>query len=637
MLPDFRGLRQQSGDGDDLRSLKHTSDNRFSLSLSFQQFDKHRDGKALQGHRTVQPLQNHAAEPEPDYTDLFYKLWLTQPSWSPILLTADGWKTVKGSGKKKVPLTLGAIESAYRRSHIIGKRFGKLTHYLLIDIDINSPFHPQHQGYRPILDTMERLGLCRYLIVRSSTSGGIHIYFPLPEPVSAWELACTAHCALTADGIHIVSGQCELFPNKKAFNAEHHGHRLPLQDGSFLLDEDNCPISNHKADFVRRWVAAAALQDEVTLEQALTGKAVFAPLPPATHHALPPIAWTAFGQSNNIMRKLVNYGDRYAGHKTIADLAAWVKAIAPQLPGYQKFASPKSKQDIEQGDWPTRWAKSHFESAWRYSNSGSDHNAKVAHDAKSRIFAALERLCITADIGITKLWQYVSDISANCFNKGVAWQTFQKHKDEVLAQIARTRNLGLSSGMPKDVSSFVTEPVEFQAEPDLESEKKSYTQLLTLRCVIAIYSNAFSSLDTSKTAVEAPADESSKKGSEQPAELTIGQQVFIKLPGCPMNGVKTRVRGKTKDNLGRRVYRLDYRLHGQYMVLPVQCLAVVDTTDAPRLIETVIRATAAQLHQVLGGASPFVGPGFWEVRRSEVPAKAWSALQRLVRSGVTME
>ena len=75
-----------------------------------------------------------------------------------------------------------------------------------------------------------------------------------------------------------------------------------------------------------------------------------------TGHVIPPIAWTRFGQSNDLMCELVNYGDRYVGLKNSADLAAWVKAVAPQLPGYEKFASPKSKRDIEHGTWPTRWA-----------------------------------------------------------------------------------------------------------------------------------------------------------------------------------------------------------------------------------------------------------------------------------------
>ena len=127
-----------------------------------------------------------------------------------------------------MPLNLGMIESHYRRAvAILGKRFGRLTNYLMIDVDINSPFHPRNLGLKPILDAMDAIGLCRYLIVRSSSSGGIHIYFPLAEPVSSLGLAYVAHAALTAHGVNVVGGQCELFPNKRSFNAEHNGPSPP--------------------------------------------------------------------------------------------------------------------------------------------------------------------------------------------------------------------------------------------------------------------------------------------------------------------------------------------------------------------------------------------------------------------------
>ena len=111
------------------------------------------------------------------------------------------------------------------------------------------------------------------------------------------------------------------------------------------------------------------------------------------------------------MRELVNYGDRYVGHKTIDDLAAWVKAVAPLLPGYQQFASPKSKRDIEQGTWPRRWAKSHFKKAWRYKTGGSNHNAEIAADAKRRIFETLKLVCVDVNIAATTLFQIISKLS----------------------------------------------------------------------------------------------------------------------------------------------------------------------------------------------------------------------------------
>lgn len=50
------------------------------------------------------------------------------------------------------------------------------------------------------------------------------------------------------------------------------------------------------------------------------------------------------------------------------------------------------------------------------------------------------------------------------------------------------------------------------------------------------------------------------------------------------------------------------------MVLPIECLVVIEVPTKPsRPVKTVIKATAAQLLQVLGEANLFVGPGLWEI------------------------
>jgi len=629
--------------------------------------------------------------PIPDQDHAFFDIWLAHPSWSPILLTERGWITVKGSQKKQVPLTFKTLESYYRRGHIIGKRSGQLTNYLMIDIDINSPFHPNNGGFQTILTTMEQLGLCRYLIVRSSTSGGLHLYFPLPEPVNSWQLAYTVHSLLTANGVKIAGGICELFPNKKSANAEHNGHRLPLQDGSFLLDNDFCPISNQKADFVTRWHTAAAQQDDEKLTLALSiSSAIYAapstvvelppqpkpqqqrPLPSSSiaraTYSIPPIAWTHFAQSNEIMRELVNYGDRYAGYKNSTDLAAWMKAVAPQLPGYQEFASPKSKKDIEDGSWAKRWAESHFRSVRRYRVGGSDHNANVAADAKRRIFAALDRMCVDPSIQITELWKLVSQTAKSCFDLGVHWRTFIKYKDEIWEKVRSSWKLGLSSGRSEDVNSFSLEPPEAQIIEIEKTEKKNYKQLLTLRYAIAIYSNAFAQLHTFQNEVQIEGAEAAKSTPQLPDELataettpaetdnyeneapnepsksedkgeldaalgtktlTAGQLVRIVMPGGSLDGIETRVLAQTVNVLGQPVYRLDYQRQGQAITLPVECLQVIQERQ-PMPGETAIKATAQQLLEVLGKACPFVGPGFWTVRREEVPDKAWRQLLSLV-------
>ncbi len=696
MLPDFDGLRRPSGEIPGCSSsesipcaaskhiktffLQHFSEKVLHSSNKPMSPGAKRRENAARTHgfastslqnaalqTTVNPAPIPALIPEQNVAARFFDLWLAQPSWSPIILTQRGWITVKSQGNsKQVPLNFKTLESYYRRGHIIGKRFGQLTRYLMIDIDIHSAFHPDHGGFQLILAVMERLGLCRYLIVRSSTSGGIHLYFPLPKPVNAWQLAATAHSALTASGIRIAGGQCELFPNKKSFNAEFNGHRLPLQDGSFLLDDDFCPISNGKADFLDRWETAAAHQDEQRLQLALTSPSTSVELPAVskpqgsgqqttrTGHVIPPIAWTRFGQSNDIMCELVNYGDRYVGLNNSADLAAWIKAVAPHLPGYEEFASAKSKRDIEQGTWPKRWAESHFRSVWKHKVGGADHNANIARDAKTRIFAALDRICVDANIGITRLFNSIISISKNCFDKSISWHTLKKYQEEILVYIKHPGVLGLSSSSEEDINSFSPEPPIAQiVEPEYQA-KNCYTQLLTLKCAVRIYSDAFARLHTSKngaerqtrakTEAELPAKVAADKTASEPVteskkrhprtagaqKLSAGQRVRIVMPGGSLDGIETRVLAQTVDVLGQPVYRLEYQRQGRMITLPIGCLQSQSTVDTARQGDATIRATAAQLLQVLGQACPFVGPGLWVVRRSEITAKAWVQLQKLV-------
>ena len=563
-----------------------------------------------------------AASPEPDDTALFYQLWLAQPSWSPIIKKDDGWITIVNGSGKKVPLVLGTVESHYRRGIILGKRFSKLTNYLLIDVDINSPFHPRNGGIGPILAAMESLGLCRYLLIRSSGSEGLHIYFPLAEPVSSWGIACAAHTALTAAGVKVAGGICELFPNKKAFNAEHNGHRLPLQQGSFILDDDFSCISNGKAVFLQQWQLCATGQDSERLTELLTEKPL--PVPKQiTISSLPPIAWTGRGQSNEVMKKLVNYGNRYLGLNTIPTLGNWMVAVTPQLPGFDQFASQESKNDLTRRNWAYRWAKSHFKSARRYAAKTSfDHNAMIAAEALERLMIALDKVVIVGKLGIRKLWKALSDISKELFGVGFSWRLFQKHRKLIMERIQSSRRLGLSRGNEEDKNSASSE-VATSLNSEVEKEpERGLTELSTARCVTF-------GKDALLSASRTPSEQEISGASDE-AELAMGTAVIFQAAGSAMQGIETRVTGKTTQPDGTLLYRLEECAEGKPLMVSRDLLTVVPDEEESQSQAGVIQATAAQLLQVLGKACPFVGPGFWEVRRSEVTAKAWGALQRLV-------
>ena len=469
---------------------------------------------------------------------------------------------------------------------------------------------------------MESLGLCRYILIRSSESGGIHIYFPLAEPVSSWGLACAAHAALTAANVRVFGGICELFPNQKAYNAEHNGHRLPLQEGSFLLDSDFSCLGNSKAAFLQQWQHCSAGQDNVRLAELLVEK----PLPVPNRisvDSLPPIRWIAAGQSNEVMKKLVNYGDRALGLNTIQSLGDWMVAVAPQLPGFTQFASNESKNDLTRRNWAYRWAKSHFKSVRLYhAKTSYDYNATVAAEALERLLIALDRIVIISKLGIKALWHSLSDISRELFGVGFSWTLFQKHRKLIMAKVGSSHNLGLSSGIEEGKNLLSSKPVGSVDSENSKEPEEGIPQLSTARSVTPIQNE---NLNASRT----PSEEG-KSGGSDGAELAMGTAVIFQQPGSAAVGVQTRVTGKTTASDGTLLYRLEECAEGKPLVVPGDCLTVTTDETGPRTVGTVIRATAAQLFQVLGQACPFVGPGLWEVRRSEVPAKAWGQLLRLV-------
>ena len=615
MVPDFNELRGQNRDHTPHKPSKPTHSKGFSTKKSSQRIDNLPDsGTSAQQNATLS--DEFTTEDQ-----LFFRLWLEQPSWSPITKNQHGWQTAINASGKKVPLTLGSIESHYRRHVLFGKRFGKRTNYLLIDIDIGSPFHPRNGGIQPILDAMESLGLCRYLIILSSDSGGIHIYFPLAEPVNCWGLACAAHAALTAAGVKVMGGICELFPNKKAYNAEHNGHRLPLQEGSFILDKDFQCDSDSRAVFLQQWHFCADGQDNQQLAEQLEEKPVPVPRQIALD-SLPPIAWTSGSESNEVMKKLVNYGDRYLGLKTVPALSSWIEAIAPQLPGFYEFASRESKNDLTRRNWAYRWSKSHFKSARTYAAKISfDYNAMVAAEALERLMVALNRIVTMGKFGVKKLWKALSAISKELFGIGFSWRMFQKHRKLIMDRIGNSWKLGLSKECSEDinsVSSELVEPVDFGTEQELEKGK---TQLITARSVTPIQGKALNASPTPP--------EQKKLSADSEAELATGTAVIFQQPGSAVEGVKTRGTGKTIQPDGTRLYRLEEGAEGKPLMAARACLTAISTASEPCSAVAAIKATAAQLLQVLGKASPFIGPGLWTVRRDQVAPKVWTQLQQL--------
>ena len=177
------------------------------------------------------------------------------------------WKSVK-----KYKLTEQKLSYKYSDPNIVlGVRFGKETTHGLYDLDWGSIYDPreQEESLRLLKGELELWGIFRFVLLQSSLSQGLHLYFFLDRPVNTFRLACVMNKAAEDAGLEIKRGQLETFPNTKRYNSLFNGHRLPLQQGSCLLDLDYTPVSDLLEDFLDAAEWSAAGNDVDLLESRL--------------------------------------------------------------------------------------------------------------------------------------------------------------------------------------------------------------------------------------------------------------------------------------------------------------------------------------------------------------------------------
>lgn len=177
------------------------------------------------------------------------------------------WKSVK-----KYKLTEQKLSYKYSDPNIIlGVRFGTETTHGLYDLDWGSIYDPreQEESLRLLKGELELWGIFRFVLLQSSLSQGLHLYFFLDRPVNTFRLACVMNKAAEDAGLEIKRGQLETFPNTKRYNSLFNGHRLPLQQGSCLLDLDYTPVSDLLEDFLDAADWSAAGNDVDLLESRL--------------------------------------------------------------------------------------------------------------------------------------------------------------------------------------------------------------------------------------------------------------------------------------------------------------------------------------------------------------------------------
>ncbi len=277
---------------------------------------------------------------------------------------SPNWQT-----ERRYPLSSRVFQQG---RYLFGVRFGTQTQYCLLDIDKGSVYHPQHDplAVSRIVAALEPIGLASYVVCTSSYSGGLHLYFPFLESQNSWELAAIVSAQLENAGFSIKPGQLEAFPNPKSyvdgcpslFNA----HRLPVQAGSYLLDESFQPVWSDQLRFLNQWQFAQNrnLIDRKTVKRFLkqVKRTQFKVSGKADKfiddlNAEIETGWTGSGQTNRLLGRIAMRA--YIFHHVIAGgvplegktLIDEIVTTAQSLPGYQDYCNHQHEIEQRAEEW----------------------------------------------------------------------------------------------------------------------------------------------------------------------------------------------------------------------------------------------------------------------------------------------
>ncbi|MBD2068246.1 hypothetical protein H6F93_12060 [Leptolyngbya sp. FACHB-671] len=375
--------------------------------------------------------------------------------WQPIVADSPIDATEKAAWQTltRYPLRPRTLFTLWQdAAQLVGVRFSHTTSYALIDLDKNGQYHPnQTPGIlSTIRAALETIGIYRTIPIRSSWSGGLHLYIPLPASVPTFDLAVAIKHCLSTQELFLHPGQLEVFPNVKSYGkagktVEYNAHRLPLQpgSGSALLNDDLQPIRGNLEQFFQSWDTAAAGQDMEELGKALTRARKAHRTRRASRsnkidswkqdlQSEMEQGWTAYGQTNQLLKAIACYGVVFESLSEEA-LVHYVEEIATHCPGYSQWCRHQHEIGKRAEEWASAaenyyWALGTTPKRGQASQAGNNivcFNRQRAEDAQSRIKAALSELEARSELpdGMTARMKAIAQL-AKC-----SFTTLQKYKE----------------------------------------------------------------------------------------------------------------------------------------------------------------------------------------------------------------
>lgn len=350
-----------------------------------------------------------------------------------------GWCSIKK------PYTIeGLVRRFFEQVCAMGLRQEKLVRYSLADIDhkgdSTSKYWHEFAKSSELIELERRakqIG-CRVSFIRSSHSGGLHVFVSFPEAIQAWLAHWLMKWLLEASGMAVKAGQAEVFPSQIDYRtdgtrARSNGFRLPGQEGSALIVaesfyEDPDRIYGQLLEDIEdtelcdEWRQALKTAKRLKFLHSRISKASSkAAATPDTD-----LKWTSKGCSNELMGKITTLVRLANRHITCPiELGKIIANTAMNLAGFKEFASEETKKDLmrERSGWGERWAKSslrkHFCGMLAAQAKDSDRNERLFNKSREKLEKLVEE---NAD---AKSWSK----RRVARESGLARRTVEKHWD----------------------------------------------------------------------------------------------------------------------------------------------------------------------------------------------------------------
>ena len=318
---------------------------------------------------------------------------------------STGWSSIRK------PFTIeGLVKHFSNPDFVSGIRQEKFVRYGVADIDHKEDYASQywHQFAKsPELIELERraeqIG-CRVSFLRSSHSGGLHVFVSFPEAIHAWLAHWLMLWLLEASGMAVKAGQAEVFPSRIDYRsdgqrARSNGFRLPGQEGSALIVAESFYEGTdtiygqllddlENTEYCREWKRALNKCKEFRYFK-LKAERDFdrTGVKPETD-----IEWKEGGNSNEMLRKIttiVRMANRNI--KCAIQIGRIIRDVAMSAPGFDQFASEETKKDLmrERGGWAERWAKSSLSKRFcgmlASCERDSGRNERLSNESKKKI------------------------------------------------------------------------------------------------------------------------------------------------------------------------------------------------------------------------------------------------------------